>query len=290
MWNSMVKLRLSLVLLMPFTPAIEADELDSLFKQRWSGAYYIQPPAAELNRAASLFVRELAGATPVSWNTLPMEAHALKCESDACVVVMEPEGDRSGRGFYLLRNTPSPRPWLLQAPHSRSDRYTEKIVKKLMEEGPFRAAAWNTMARKTPVAGGPGKADLAHIPESYWQAFTQAFALVYPHGRIIQIHGFAKEKRKSASARKADMILSFGNRHPPPFLLEIAACMKKNLTAAVLVFPWETRELGATTNAQGKLLHRLGHGGFVHVEMSKALRKKLVRDADARKRFIGCLQ
>jgi hypothetical protein len=47
--------------------------------------------------------------------------------------------------------------------------------------------------------------------------------------------------------------------------------------------------LGGTTNVQGQLLRSLNHDGFVHIEMSKAMRKELLDNADTRKLLLNCL-
>ena len=54
-------------------------------------------------------------------------------------------------------------------------------------------------------------------------------------------------------------------------------------------FPEQTKELGATTNAQGKLLRSLAAATFVHVEMSASLRKRLAAEAALREQLAAAL-
>ena len=64
----------------------------------------------------------------------------------------------------------------------------------------------------------PAKVDMAHLSRIYWQVVTEVFARQYGDGKIIQLHGFAQSKRKSAAARDSDVIISAGHRNPPPWV------------------------------------------------------------------------
>jgi hypothetical protein len=45
----------------------------------------------------------------------------------------------------------------------------------------------------------------------------------------------------------------------------------------VWLYPFETRELGATTNEQASVMRAQGNRNFIHVEMAKPLRDQLLR-------------
>jgi len=88
-------------------------------------------------------------------------------------------------------------------------------------EGRWRAAALNTTHRFKSGSEGVD-ADLAHLEESYFQAFTRAWCLV-GGGPLVQLHGYVKEKRKSVQARSADIILSSGVQTAQPLAHASAA-------------------------------------------------------------------
>lgn len=185
-----------------------------------------------------------------------------------------------GRGFFAV-NRRSGKNWLLQAPHADSDLYTGKIASRLFLDGAFKAAQWNTVKRDI--------SDMAHTPNTYWQAFTLAFAEQYPDGKIIQIHGFDQAVRKSAAGETSDMILSAGHEQTPLWIQQTAVCLKNAFPTRVSLYPVDIQELGGTTNVQGQLLRSLKHEGFLHIEMSKTLREELLNKLESRKLLLNCL-
>ena len=58
--------------------------------------------------------------------------------------------------------------------------------------------------------------------------------------------------------------------------------MKKEIGQGVRKYPEETNTLGATTNAQKKLLANIPYTEFLHVEMSGDLRARLEKSAETR--------
>lgn len=285
-----IRLMLITSLYSPLNPA-SADELARHLKDNQITAPYLTPTAKALEQAASLFAEELAG-KPGAWQTLGMQRTVLDDSGGA--LIDEPAQQRQGRGLYALRGGAysggQPWPWLLQAPHSKDDAHTGVLTRQLFTEGAMQAAMWNSVGRHTAADDG-GEADLAHLERSYWQAMTQAFAARHPQGRIIQLHGFDADKRKTDAAQGLDMIVSAGQRLPPQWVRQTAQCLKTNLVPyAVGLYPDAAQELGGTRNAQGILLRNLGHQGFLHVEMSLALREKLVKDQPLRHALMDCLQ
>jgi hypothetical protein len=151
------------------------------------------------------------------------------------------------------------------------------------------AAAWNS-APRNPTPSCPHALDLAKAAEHPFTAFALAFAAQHRGGRIVQLHGFDREKRASAATADAAMIISNGTMTPDPALLDLADCLSIALSPApVLVFPYEAKELGALTNAQGQMLRDAGFASFVHLEMASDLRQRLVEDVALRGRFTDCL-
>ena len=110
-----------------------------------------------------------------------------------------------------------------------------------------------------------------------------------PMGRLIQIHGFDNNKRKSEAGASASAILSSGSRWVTPHSATVAHCLRKVIQGPVLIYPIEIRELGATRNLHGKILRRYGHEGFIHVELNRSTRERLRSDPVMRGQFTDCL-
>jgi hypothetical protein len=175
-------------------------------------------------------------------------------------------------------------------PHGMKDYKTGRIGLRLFQEGGFSAGAWNTAPRYRKGGGARTDWDLAHLEDTFFTAFTRAFARARPAGRLIQVHGFAAEKRDTEAGASADLIVSPGGHALPPGFLALARCLEGSLALAVRVYPLEVRELGGTTNVSGRILRSLGHDGFVHLELAYPVRKRLLRDAPLRRDLIRCLE
>ncbi|MDQ7089464.1 MAG: hypothetical protein Q9M50_02300 [Methylococcales bacterium] len=267
--------RFSLIVMLMLTTQIQAEMIDKQFKYAFSNQDFVSPDTQQLTPFKIHFKQALQ--TPLKtelWQSLGFKS------------VIEPpfvflsEQKIQGRGFIALRSEKT-KPWLLQAPHAKSDLHTGKIARLLFSEGRFKAAIWNSVPRK--------KVDMAHNYQSYWQAVTQVFAENYPQGRIIQLHGFSAKKRKTAAGRNSDMIISAGNQFPPLWVQKVADCLKARTEFKVSLYPYEVTELGARTNSQGQLLQSLGHQGFLHLEMNKKLRDTLLKHVDLRQQLLVCL-
>ncbi|WP_284123877.1 hypothetical protein [Parerythrobacter aestuarii] len=204
------------------------------------------------------------------------------------VRIAEPAGMCEGRGIYLLRDG-NVRPVALTAPHRGADRNTGTLAAQLFLETGAAAAAWNSAPRK-PTSDCPAALDLAKAPRHPFTGFALAFADRFPQGRIVQLHGFDRSKRADEAGRSAGIILSNGTMEPEPGLLDLADCLSVALAPyPVRVFPYETGELGALTNAQGEALRGKGFAGFVHLEMAEDLRAALVADEMLRAQLAQCL-
>lgn len=258
------------------TCSVQANELDNQLKDASAKVVAVTANAGELglfeNKISALF----NGAKLTDWQSLNLQ----QVNYQDYITLQELPNAKQGRGLFAIK-TQATKNRLLQAPHADSDLYTGKITSRLFLEGEFKAAQWNTVKRDI--------SDMAHTPDTYWQAFTQAFARQYPDGKIIQLHGYDQDTRKSEAGEASDMIISAGHKAPPPWLQQTAACLKNAFPRRVSLYPVDVQELGGTTNVQGQLLRSLNHGGFVHIEMSKALRQELLDNAKTRKLLLSCL-
>ena len=230
------------------------------------------------------------------WRRMRMNLHCREFKSSnakerrTCWVLQESEDAKWGRGFYLFNSHAEIRQTAIQAPHSFFDKHTRAINVRMFETGQVAAAAWNTVRR--------ADVDLAHHRFHYLNSFTSAWANVHSHGSVVQLHGFANDKRKTAAGKIADLIISDGTRYPANRVRRIATIAKEQLNASshastgklnVMLYPVDCAELGATSNTQGKLLRDQGQTGFVHLEMSAKLRELLRRNASVTGEFLKSL-
>lgn len=248
-------------------------------------------PSDSAGFAASrtLFAAALAG--DAGWQS-QLAALGLEPQLDETqlpgVLLAEPQGECFGRGSYLLREAGG-LPLALTAPHRGADRHTGTLAAALYLETGAAAAAWNSAPRRASQAC-PAALDLAREPLHAFTAFALAFAERFPAGRVVQLHGFDGARRQGLAESEAAAIVSDGTDRPGAGLLDLADCLSRALAPrAVLVYPFETRELGALRNAQGQALRAAGFEGFVHLEMSAALRAELVADDGLRARLGDCL-
>ncbi|MBK8816248.1 MAG: hypothetical protein IPN42_12470 [Methylococcaceae bacterium] len=255
---------------------IQANELDDELKEATGKAEVSEAESTELKAFKDRIISMLQGKKVADWNSIDFEQkHHKDYET-----LQEQEKSKNGRGYFAV-NLNSKNNWLLQAPHADSDLHTGKIASRLFLTDTFKAAQWNTVHRDI--------SDMAHTPDTYWQAFTQAFAEQYPEGKIVQIHGYDQQSRKTASGSDSDMILSAGHENPPQWIHQTVRCLKDTLPFHVGLYPYDVKELGGTQNVQGQMLRTMGFDGFLHIEMSKAMRVELLNNEQTRKRFIGCL-
>ncbi|SFR50490.1 hypothetical protein SAMN05216203_0971 [Marinobacter daqiaonensis] len=251
---------------------------------------YVMPDASDLLKAEDSFRHWLAADDRLaaaqylgSPDQVGLGFKAVAVPRSDIVALTETDNERQGRGFFAARREGGA-PLLIQAPHQYYDLRTGAIARKLFLEGNAMAAAWNTTHRYQ-----GDDTDLVHIADSYLHALSRAFADVHPGGRILQLHGFSSAKRESRAGREARAILSDGSGFPPASLARLADCLSQRLDIRALLYPRDVRELGATTNTLAADLRRRGFDGFVHLELDVGLRKRLVRDVDARNSLMQCV-
>lgn len=273
---------------MPFCcTQVFAGISDIQFNKTFNKGQFILPGAEELRLLNNAYQQELLDKpTEGLWNALAMQS---RLQQDV-LYIKEADNSQTGRGLFALNKSTKVKPWLLQAPHAKSDLYTGKIVAKLFDEGGIKAAMWNTVPRKTHIENTVGRrtADMAHLSGTYWQTVTEGFARHYADSKVIQFHGYAQSKRKSVAAKNSDMIISAGHRNPPLWVQQLALCIQKSLPGKISLYPYDVKELGATTNVQGHLLRRLGFDGFVHIEMGKSMRQRLLESQKLRSLLLAC--
>lgn len=254
-------------------------------------AAYQLPGAQELDRVQRLFARHFAGHEDPSmaqaWDSLGMTVEQRHDLHGAYQLIREQTGQCRGRGVFAFRSPVATGP-VLQAPHSFHDRHTGRIATQLFNGGQLRAVAWNTVSRRTETADGSRQADMAHTWDSYFMAFSRAYAANSPEGHLIQLHGFSQKKRNTAEAAGATVILSSGTNFPGAHNRKLATCLSRHVEP-VLLYPQQVSELGGTRNSIGQALRQSGFSGFSHLEMSPSLRKALRDDAQLQANFGTCI-
>ncbi len=280
----------------PNEPAANVTALDEMLAQASQGGSFVVPSPQQLEQASDLFERTLRGETlatlGVDWQQLGFKLDSYTVDHAQWWILQDIR--KQGGGFYVFRHDGRHNPWpvALQAPHSFHDLRTRELALLLMQQGGFVAAAWNTVHRYGggEHSGQHAPADVAHTDNSYFQAFTRAFARRYPHGAILQLHGFVQQKRKTEEGRSADMVLSTGSMSVTSSLLQLNQCFRQQFIGVSRLFPMDIHELGATTNRNASMLRAMDFTGFVHVEMSAPLRKKLVEVKFLRERMLSCIR
>ena len=247
---------------------------------------YMAPDARELAQAGAWF-RELFARPAAPPQAL---AQALDMEqvpvAPGLLLLRERTGAMRGRPAMIVRQEAPP--LMVQIPHAFHDEMTREIGLDLFLASGARIGVWNTVPRRFENRTGEAvDADMAHLPASWFNELTLAFARQYPLGRIVQLHGFAAGKRRAKSAGLA-FIFSNGTRQATPALRDAARCLARNSGLAVGVYPETADELGGTTNAQ---VHTLAGQTveFFHLEISRAARQQLRDDSALRQSLQQCL-
>lgn len=292
---------LALLLSLPLASRAAADAarlpapLDPLLAATRAAGTWTLPSAATLHAAEAAFKGMLespaAPAPRAAWAALAFEVLDLTIAGRRFSFVREQAGRREGRGAYLFAHDPAAR-WALQAPHVPSDLHTGRIAARLAVQGPFRVVAWNTLPRRarSEDRAGAVPTDIAHVPGTWFSALARAYAARYPDGRVLELHGFDPARRRSASARGADFIVSPAHRGTSAAAGEFAACLAGAGLGTVLRYPAEVGELGGTTNVNARLLQALGFDGFIHLEIAPAARERLARRRHAREALLTCVR
>lgn len=267
------------------TESPSASASPEMMLEQSLGGDYAPVSREAADRAERLFRRLLENRETTeddlgAWMDLGFSLQQLKAGGETLLALSETPQAKEGRGFFLFREKASHGRHILQAPHRRYDRGTGDLVLQLFDEGAFRAAVWNTIHRR--------EGDLARLERSYFTALARATG---SGGRdwTIQIHGFAKQKRKTPAGRASDIILSSGQDFVAPALRRLAGCLGAPLGLRVALYPEEVEELGGTRNPVGRTLRWMGADRFLHLELSAEAREALSGDPRARAALVRCL-
>lgn len=272
-----------LTILTKLLSASYAGPLYNAIEDTFAGTSYIAPSHANVEKALHLF-SELFSSHKVDrpgWDSLGFEIQ----EIGHFIIVKEKAGHQNGKGVYVF-NKSATHHRVLEAPHRPTDIHTGRIAAHLMESGEFSAGGFNTVRRDTLP---DDQSNYTKADPSYFNAFTQAFGKIHPHGNIIQIHAFDANKHEEALVENIDVILSPTTKTIPEKFATYSHCLK-NLSLTVAEYPKDIQILGGTLNINAKKFREIGaNGTFIHVEMKRTLRDRLNTDSEFRKTFFDCL-
>jgi hypothetical protein len=204
---------------------------------------------------------------------------------------------RRGGGVYIIRHGAVPRERIVQVPHSFFDVGTMEIGIDLANAAQARALYVSTVHRyqggKPPPADGEehaaSPADLTHQEATFFQRLTDGALAVLPRLQVIQVHGFGDGKVPECA--QAAVVVSPGTA---PAGAPEAAHVAARLAALfgpdrVLLYPRDTQKYGAQTNVQSHAVAANRTATFLHLELSRTLRTRLLSDIALRRAFIAAV-
>lgn len=242
------------------------------------------PTHTQLSQAEDLFTRLFKQIyTPETQNLAKSLGFSWQ-ENDENVHLKDPL--KTGIGEYFFNKQDSHN-IVLQAPHRYHDKYTGSIAKKIFKLGSISSIALNTLPRYTPTQNNT-YFDFSRLKISMHTAYTLAFISQKPEGKVVQLHGFNAQKRRTSAAQATQIILSNGHNLNTVYLQNLQNCFEKNNWKSAL-YPSQVKELGATKNPVGALLRSMGNESFHHVELNFESRKDLVNQSARRSEFLACL-
>lgn len=260
------------------------------FYQNSQGGVFKSVGQKELAATEELFVRTFRNPAdetlPFQWRSLGFQFQPIG--GNKYYLVHELPDQKEGRGCYVFAPG-APKPLLVEAPHVPSDEKTGLICLELFESGMVRAASWNTVRRTSKVEGSEQWADLAHLPGTHFQAFSRAFVKEHRDGKVVQLHGFEVSKHKELSPHTA-FIVSNGTAKPSLLHAQITLSLTELGLGPALLYPRDTRTLGGTRNVIGRSLRLAGSDGFVHLEMSRTSRTKLLGNRELQAEFLNAFK
>lgn len=246
-------------------------------------------------------------ATPAPGTSVTVSGDAHAAGSPWFWVLREHAAARRGAGTYVFRagqagrDEPGRGPALvMQAPHAYFERGTGALAAAIMfatdasDPAPV-ALMTNSMHRYQQASGERRKrarnpADVCHNAAHLFQHVTMAMVDAGA-AVLVQLHGFAVPASRFGPGTAPDIIVSAGRRQgSSPGSTAVARALARAFgAAAVRRYPEEIRALGGTTNVQARALLQRAGAGFVHLELSASMRRRLLGNACERAAFARAL-
>jgi hypothetical protein len=207
-------------------------------------------------------------------------------------LLAEQQAERRGAGVLVLRSGEA-EPWVIEVPHSFFDEGTLELGLHAFVWRRARALLVNTVHRYRALTTVPSDeasdsddddgsvSDVAHAEASFFLTAHAACVDNLGNVGIVQLHGFS-----DASAAQADLVLSSAGSRADPG--PIAQALERALGIRVAIYPTQIQKLGGTRNRQAHYSISVSRP-FLHVELSKSLRKQLTQDPEQLRRFLDAL-
>jgi hypothetical protein len=281
-----------------FTETVDQTktEMFQLYLDSAKGGIFILPNKTSINQATKLFENlfkwELTKEDKKAWHALGMDIKKIKRGKREYLILHEYDGRKTGKGFYIFCKSKLTRDIALEMPHRFFDTSTGIIGYKMMLSGSFIAGAWNAVHRYQAPNDGEGSTDLAHTPNSFFTAYTNAFTNVMPQKAVmVQIHGYDKLSHKEHGEKRPKAVISNSTKTPSKLFLYYANLLKAILPKPTFIYPEiQFNALAALDNAQAKIIRNKSKDQvFIHLEMSKSTRDKIKNNSKFRTRVIKTL-
>ncbi len=235
-------------------------------------ARYREPPLEEVQRVARLVQALLRDADRPAVGA-GMRLHEAHDERGRSVrVLSERADDKQPRGMGLYAVLPDaglPAGLVVEVPHPRADRWTERIGALLFA----RAEADALLVATAHRTAADGAADVAHEERSVFAAVDRA---VVGRGTVVvQIHGFDGQRRDTSH----EVIVSSTTRRGSPVADQVARALEGAGFRTCVYGEPGCRLLGGTRNVQGAHARTVG-AHFVHLELSAAVRLDTARHTE----------
>lgn len=201
--------------------------------------------------------------------------------TDAAWVLREKPLHWHGAGAYVFRVGEASSD-VIEAPHNYFDVGTGRLAAGVFTCGDGssrpRALFTNTAHRYRSHKGERKSdpdhpADVAHNPDHLFSLVTDLSANGLRGMRVLQLHGFSADEAEGRNGFAA--VVSNGTRTPSAWTRQLRSRLAPILGEGVKLYPEEAEVLGATTNAQGRLLQRYPGTSFAHLELSAESRRLL---------------
>ena len=271
-------------------------EMYKLYLHSGFNGFFRRQSRKRINAAKKLFIKLFNGSTASElkndWDKLGMNILELKRGNRVYTLVHEQQDKLFGRGFYIFCKSNIARNAVLEMPHRFWDTETGIIGYKLMLTGYYAAASWNTVHRYQTPNEQNSSSDMAHAKNSFFYAFTMAFAESMPERSIlIQPHGFSNKNQKSEYGEKASVVLSNSTPKPLKQFLYYAELIKSIMPQPTYIYPLtDVKWLAALENVTAEVIRKKKRKQiFIHMEMNSKTRKDMAEDFTLRKKFTKCI-
>jgi len=265
---------------------LDENHIKSMWQEKKSDTYSAYS-TDELHLVEGIFIKILHNdiTDSIKQQMLKMNLHIT--QTGKYLIISEANPPYTGQGMYII-NIESSSKILLQAPHAFHDLKSGSIAIKLFLENNISALAINSLNRYyTSIKGEKKSADMAHLSNSLYMAFSRAYIKVFNKSRTIQLHGFNADKYPAT--KPLNFILSNGTRAFDQSLINQRDCLENKLKLKSHVYALNINILGGTKNSIGHVLRHSSYTGFEHIEMSLPVRKRLNRSSVTRQQFMSCI-